>query len=404
MKSVVIVLILSFCFLISCKNSTENCKSDFVKLDLEKSLSNPKEVSLRSFVDKVTFIPLETTPKALISQLTIYDVTDESFIVKTGLFKDQHIFLFSRATGKFVREISKEGRGPGEFAAFTHIPYNKTKKELYAINISGEIQAYDIDGRNTDKIKIPSWKYNKDGKDKLLIPEIFNARMLDENIYAAYVKNNIGDDTKKIVLFSKDSVVKIFPNYLRWKGNVDVKTRVSESKALGLFYNWDNKLYFFETWCDTLYQVTREKLIPRYYFDWGEFKAPYSKQMEHLKPNSNWCFMLDMEENKNFIYFVFTSNNNIHQGFIEKSTNNITICKPGYQHYCIKDDLNGLMDIVPLQFTQNDEMIYVINPAILINWFKDNPEKAATAKQKLSWLNNIDEFSNPIIAIAKCKE
>jgi hypothetical protein len=119
--------------------------------------------------------------------------------------------------------------------------------------------------------------------------------------------------------------------------------------------------------------------------------------------NTNWCFILDIQENKNFIFFAF-SNNSIHHGFIEKTTNNISICKTGYLNYFIKDDLNGLMDIIPLQFTQDDEMIYVINPPVLIKWFKDNPEKAAIAKKRLVWLNDIDELSNPIIAIGKFKE
>jgi hypothetical protein len=49
-------------------------------------------------------------------------------------------------------------------------------------------------------------------------------------------------------------------------------------------------------------------------------------------------------------------------------------------------------------------MIYVVEPVKLLNWQKENPEKAALARTKLPWLKDIDEFSNPIIAIGKCKE
>lgn len=62
------------------------------------------------------------------------------------------------------------------------------------------------------------------------------------------------------------------------------------------------------------------------------------------------------------------------------------------------------MDVIPLDFTYNNEMIYVIEPVKLINWSKENPEKAVLARAKLPWLKNIDEFSNPIIAIGRCKE
>jgi hypothetical protein len=49
-------------------------------------------------------------------------------------------------------------------------------------------------------------------------------------------------------------------------------------------------------------------------------------------------------------------------------------------------------------------MFYVIQPIKLLSWFKENPEKAQLARTKLQWLKNIDEFSNPVIAIAQCKD
>lgn len=49
-------------------------------------------------------------------------------------------------------------------------------------------------------------------------------------------------------------------------------------------------------------------------------------------------------------------------------------------------------------------MVYVIQLVKLMSWLKENPEKAGQARNKLPWLKNIDEFSNPIIAIGKCKE
>jgi hypothetical protein len=49
-------------------------------------------------------------------------------------------------------------------------------------------------------------------------------------------------------------------------------------------------------------------------------------------------------------------------------------------------------------------MIYVIQPIDLINWFKKNPQKAAEARKSFPWIKDIDEFSNPVIAIGRCKE
>lgn len=62
------------------------------------------------------------------------------------------------------------------------------------------------------------------------------------------------------------------------------------------------------------------------------------------------------------------------------------------------------MDVLHTDFTQKNEMVNIIQPVKLMSWLKANPEKAALAKTKLPWLKNIDELSNPIIAIGKCKE
>ena len=70
----------------------------------------------------------------------------------------------------------------------------------------------------------------------------------------------------------------------------------------------------------------------------------------------------------------------------------------------LKDDVTGLMDAVPFSFTGKNEMIWVIQPNELAKWLKSNPEKAALAANRLPWLKDFSEFSNPIIAIGKCKE
>ena len=90
-------------------------KLQMTVLNLAESFSRQKEVPLSQFVDKISYIPLETNPEALIPEVSYYEVTDEFVIVKTSARGIQHILLFDRNTGKFIREIGKQGRGPGEF-------------------------------------------------------------------------------------------------------------------------------------------------------------------------------------------------------------------------------------------------------------------------------------------------
>jgi hypothetical protein len=61
------------------------------------------------------------------------------------------------------------------------------------------------------------------------------------------------------------------------------------------------------------------------------------------------------------------------------------------------------MDIIPQGVTPNNELTWVIEPIKLLKWLKENPDKARLAESRFPWLNTIDEFSNPIVAVAKCK-
>lgn len=390
MKSLIFI-VFSILFIQSLCAQSGN-KSKVTILNLAESFSKQQEVSLSKFVDKITYIPLETNPEALIPEFGHFEVTEEFVIAKTGDRGKFRILLFDRKTGKFIRQIGKQGRGPGEFHIWSPLPFNPVKKELYAIGASGEILVYNLSGSYIDKIQ-----------DKMLstITHAFYST-IDSNIFVGYVPNFSGLEKKKLVLLSKEGVLKIFPNYLTWKSESKSGTIVAPFDFVQ-FYRWDNKVNFIEAYCDTLYQITIDSLLPRYFFDWGKYNAPYSKQTD-IKWY-DYFFIMDIDENKNYIFFRCVYLKEDYTGFIDKRNNNVTFCKIGASGTsALKDDISGLMDVIPKDFTQENEMVYVIQPVKLMKWLKENPEKAENARNKLSWLKNIDEFSNPVIAIGKCKE
>jgi len=388
----------------------EENKSQVTVIDLEKHFSRQEEIPLSKFVDKIKYIPLETNPQALIGNLIVnYEVTSDYVIVRQSTTGKRQILLFSRETGKFIREIGNQGRGPGEFSMPGFLPYNPIKKELYALNYSRDILVYDLSGNYIDIIKVP---YLPDPKmvKPTNVPELFTKSFLQfyeilyPDIFVGYFQNFSGWENKKIILLTKERVLKIFPNYLTWnRGKGD--GFMYPPGGFAKFYKWDNKVNFLEIFCDTLYEVTKDRLIPRYYFDAGPYKAEYSKQVEVASKWYDYYFMSEIKENKNYIFIQFWLKREGYLGFIEKKNNNLTICKIGSSGIsALIDDISCLMDVVPNHFAQNNEMVYIIQPFKLIHWLKENPEKAAQAKNKLPWLKNIDEFSNPIIAIAKCKD
>jgi hypothetical protein len=379
-------------------------ESPFQVLDISSSFSQKEEVKLSKFVDKVSFVPIETNPDILIGQNARYEVTDSFIIVKNvGLGQTDQILLFDRNNGKLIREIGKPGRGPGEYNMISFIPYNNGKRQIYARGSSLELIVYDISGKFIETIGIPSVIDPKAPSEffskRVYTPDI----MLDSNTFVSYADNSLGWEDKKLVIYTKDKIIKVFPNYLTW----DRKdwNRITYMKFAN-FYHWNDNLYFIEAFCDTLYKVTKDELIPRYYFDFGNFKASYSKQEEIVAKelSRNYFFLYDIDENKDYIFFQLAYDNETYTGFVDKNKSNVTFCETGTSDKSgLKDDINNLMDVVPLDFTQNNEMVYIIQPSELFKWFEENPEEAKLAKAKNDWLKDINELSNPIIVIAKCK-
>ena len=179
-------------------------KSNFAVLNLTESFSRQQEVPLSRFVEKIAFIPLETNPQAMSGILVDYEVTNEYIIVRQTTHGIGQILLFNRNTGKFIREIGKQGRGPGEYNSIQYIPFDPVRKELYAKIASGELLVYDTLGRNIDIIKEPKIN-DKYGVNKPLSTRQINfENMLNDHIFVGTFNNGFGDEKNRMVLFTKE--------------------------------------------------------------------------------------------------------------------------------------------------------------------------------------------------------
>jgi hypothetical protein len=320
------------------------------------------------------------------------------------------ILLFDRKTGKFIREIGKQGRGPDEYQVYSYIPFNSDKREIYALGPSRQILVYDLSGKIIDRISPPIWKdIGIPENDEIfrhfqtIYVQYYNT--LVPNIFVGYVRNNSGTEKRKVVLFSKDGYLKVFPNHLIYKRE-DWRQFWHPPGQFAKFYKWNNELNFIEAFCDTLYHITKDRLIPRYYFNFGRFNPPYTKQPDIMlqKHWYEYFFIINICENQDYIFFTFDLKKETYLAFIEKGTKNATICKIGSSGIsALKDDINGLMDVIPQSFTPNNEMVFVIKPMELINWLKEDPQNSILLQQSQPWLKEINEFSNPIIAVGNCK-
>jgi hypothetical protein len=376
--STVASILLIMLIITTLSGQVEN-KSEVTVINLEKSFSNLQEVPLSLFVDDITYIPLETCPQAMIGGgIVNYEITDDYIIVRQYMERKYQIMLFDRKTGKFLREIGKNGRGPGEYSFFCFVPFNPVKKVLYAMSSSREILVYDVSGRNIDKIKMPEYEDQYGEVIPLGTKPILFENMLDDNVFVGQFYNLYGMEKYKLVLLSRESVLKIFPNFQ--SQNKQIKGIPVINRADTTFYKWDNKLYYLEAFCDTLYEVTKKSLIARYAFDLGKRKLSWTKLADgSFSDTRNFSFITDVDENKNYIFLKMRiASTGQFLGIIEKKTNILTFCKNNtWNDPGLKNDLRELLDVLHTDFTQKNEMVNIVQPLKLMSWLKENPEKAA---------------------------
>lgn len=380
-------------------------------INLALAFSKQHEVPLSKFIENINFIPLETTTSSLIGESADFEVTKDYIIVRQNRtdLKGQ-MLLFDKNTGKYIREIGKYGKGPGEYFSYCYVPFNPIEKTLYTLNRSRNILVFDLSGKTISEIntRTPSFINSKGKNEKadLSANNISWVSMLDSDIFVGYVRNNSGKEDKKIVLLSKQGIIKIFPNHMTWNKQGYV-LGIGGHSGISQFYRWNNKISYYENFCDTLFYVTKESLIPRYYFDLGSKKIPYSKQGELTMSKFlqlDFILISQIFENSNYIFLKVVQKNKDYLGFVDKNNSNATFCKPNSTSIStFKDDIYNLLDILPDGMTEENEMTFIVEPSKLLKWFKENPEKGSQLKIKQPVLNNIDEFSNPIIAIGKCK-
>ena len=387
-------------FILSCSDE----HNELATIDVADAFENQMEVKLSEFVTEVTYIPLETIKESYISDYPAVKVGD--YIIVRNAGSGMPLLLFNRSDGKFIRTIGKVGRGPDEYSFPEKDYYNTGKNIVYTNGYKhNETKVFDITGSflysfSRPEIAEPSVKGGKHS--------ISFGTYLDDENYVSFIDNYTGAIKTKLVIFNKDSIRKTFPNYLKW-GDRDLTKNRRPGFNTTYFIRWNNNLYFKEIFNDTLFHVTAEELKPRLVFKMGKYGLSYEDQQK-ISPSfgqisSEYFLITDIDENSRFIFFCLSYyHNKKYIGFFDKKLKTTTICQetPEYKSALV-DDINDFMPIIPLDFTLENEMIAVLSPIEILQWLKNNQDKATRLRVEMQWLNDLTETSNPVIVIAKCK-
>ena len=374
-------LLFLFFLTFSCSSPNDNLHEI---INLKQAFEKMKPVDISDIANNFEYIRLETKDVCLTgAKLKVY--SDDQYLIAIDLNK---ILLFNRKDGKFIREIGHMGNGPGEYSrTYRVMPFNEEKNIVYA-GRNKKRYGYSLDGQLKDTLTIPE-----------LVSEIGN---IDEGIFAAFLPNYQGNEKNKIIIFNdKDSLIKIFQNYL------------SAPKTDGFFvynpgswfYKLNKQLYFYELFNDTLFHVSTNSLTPRIIFNMGPYSPPYEMKTSPKFEVDKYFVMQTIQESSKYLFCSFNFNKKNYTAIFDK--NKRTTVVNDYSPESGNGFINNTNDFVPLELSsinEKGELTCTMDAFKIKQWFDLNPEKVNQLPKYLKDLINIRETDNPVILIAKLKE
>lgn len=202
--------------------------------------------NLSSIASGVRFVKLDNEP--IFRDFFVLDIQQcDSFLF---LMDSKHLFMYD-TNGNFIRQIGQNGQGPGEYV-FLGAPLQLDEKRriLYATDFyTNRYLSYNFDG---GFLKETRFSHEED-----------QAYLLDSTTIAINTLSTqrfLPHKTPKLVLQNyARKILKSFPSYLY---PIDRPRNMISFGPDNFLWHCGNDFYLLEYGNDTIFQVTREKLIP----------------------------------------------------------------------------------------------------------------------------------------------
>jgi len=340
-----------FIFFTNCSPTTTAQKianDGITEIDIISNLSKTRKVNLSEITSSIEYIALETDRKCLVSGISAY--CSKEYVITIGGSMDlAACYVFERGTGKFVRQISSYGRGPGEYTEINGF-LGGEKEQVRAWGNNQHI-FFNLDGTLSHRINRFS--------------HYMDNFIAHGDFYAGYVNNRFGNSTVRIAFYDQTgALVDSIPEYRTWE-----RTQTSYSGGgYGYLYIFDDNLYFKELFCDTLYHIKESELHPRYLFNTGGRAVPYKEQEggrydilpvlrggEPIDRFEKYVNITKILESNRHLYFTVDYRRELYPAIYDKIENKIQIMPPianpipgsresrerGIVRYGFENDLDG---------------------------------------------------------------
>jgi hypothetical protein len=399
--------IISFLLLvsiISCRNPAKpEAKKEIVmnRIEFDPTEASLDSLKLSDIATKVEYIPLQTDKGILLGDFGNLGITEKYFFLNQG----GGILEYDNE-GKFIRDLYKTGRGPGEVFARSYSVDGIGERVYVYSNYEHVIKEYDFGGKFIKTIR------NQINDPTHWTKEVFffnNSLVVVtyQNQESKYLLSSFDMSSEKNRIlykdYSHDSTSKINPRLIQPNDAINYQL-------------FDSVFLFKEMFCDTIFEVTntfnikpiytvdfgnrrikREDLINMYI---GDRAKPYGYKINSFAETNSFLFLLLGSYQDDLVFVVQNKRDNSTKMILDR------ISKFEYSNAYFKNDLDGIVDFNPLnrqgKFIYYKECLYSILDAKSFNKaYQSASNKSKNSSEYLIKMaptfKSIDEFSNPII-------
>lgn len=348
--------------------------------DLSQDLTVKSDMTLSQIAHGISYTKLESKPGCFIGKIRNYSVTDDYILIFD--WDKSQIMLFNR-NGEFLRNISRSGKGPGEFIYPKDVRISQDEKYIL-IHFANKVLRYGFDGEFIGETTIHSAR---------------SVNTFENGLVAFYTATySIAVDSYSLIFYD-------------WDGNVTGKAgkrnwdRLEKGYSVYApsFYFMQDELRIHEHYYDTIYAMTGGKeLEPRIGIirnhDYDKYRMP-----------RDWREMMDFRidkwmETPDYIFTTGGLKHFLHPLCLDKISGKIYHIPYNKElnSYGIPNDMDGGPPFWPSRY--KDGKIISVKYASQIKSILDNEliDKAEFRNQKLreklmDFRENLKEDDGPII-------
>ncbi|MDD4646233.1 MAG: 6-bladed beta-propeller, partial [Bacteroidales bacterium] len=244
MKKKAIACLFLVAAMVSCSPSNKNQPNGLIRIDVLDAFRQQKSMKLSDVVKDVELVPFEISKEAYFSGFNSYAVGKKFILIADG--GRNRVVLFNRS-GKFIREIGRKGKGPGEFNDPRSVAMDPQEEYVFMADWTiGRLLKYTIDGKLVKSVStaaIPRWC------------AIDDIRFINDDCFVLVLHRPVRpvDGYSSLALFNKnlELVQKILPR----ANDENLCFCVNPN---GVFGSSESRMTFWEPLLDTLYTITPE--------------------------------------------------------------------------------------------------------------------------------------------------